>query len=151
MSSDLNPNKHTWNELERRARGRVNAPANVRELFPALKQEWVAIPSASDSQPDPVHASKMLGSYWLSRRTETRITQSQNNDWLNLLLDEKNVQILNFDLHQLQNEIWWTWFLVKLSNNSILKQTKYTFLFWTVYKWISEEATTHNETVTYER
>ena len=40
----LNPNKHTWNKLERRVRGRVNAPANVRDLFRALKQEWVAIP-----------------------------------------------------------------------------------------------------------
>ena len=43
MSTDLNPNKHTWNELERRAPGRVSGPANVRELFQALKQEWVAI------------------------------------------------------------------------------------------------------------
>ena len=44
-SPDLNLNKHTWNELETRVRGRVNAPENVRELFQALKQEWVAIPA----------------------------------------------------------------------------------------------------------
>ena len=43
MSPDLNANKHTKNELERRVRGRVNAPANVRELFQALQQAWVAI------------------------------------------------------------------------------------------------------------
>ena len=40
---DLNPNKHTWNELERRVRSRGNAPANVRELFQALKQERLVI------------------------------------------------------------------------------------------------------------
>ena len=45
MSPDSNPNKHAWNELGKRVRGRVNAPANVRELFQALKQEWVAIPA----------------------------------------------------------------------------------------------------------
>ena len=38
-SPDLNPNKHTWNELQKHIRGRVNAPANVRELFQALKQK----------------------------------------------------------------------------------------------------------------
>ena len=44
MSSDLNTNKHTWNELERRVRGRVNALVDVHELFQALKPRWVAIP-----------------------------------------------------------------------------------------------------------
>ena len=44
LSPDLDPNKHTGNELERRVRGTVDAPANVRELFQALKQYWVAIP-----------------------------------------------------------------------------------------------------------
>ena len=41
MSPDLNPNQHTWKELG----GRVNDLANVRELFQALWQEWVAIPA----------------------------------------------------------------------------------------------------------
>ena len=45
MSPDVNPNKHNWNELQRRVRGRGNAPANEQELFQALKQEWVAIPA----------------------------------------------------------------------------------------------------------
>ena len=44
ISPDLNPNTRNWNELERCVQGRVNAPANVRELFQALKQELVAIP-----------------------------------------------------------------------------------------------------------
>ena len=43
MSPDLNPNKHIWNESERCAQGRVNAPANLRELFQALEQERLAI------------------------------------------------------------------------------------------------------------
>lgn len=37
MSTDLNPNKHTWNKLERYVESSVNAPANVLELFEALK------------------------------------------------------------------------------------------------------------------
>ena len=56
VSPDLNPNKHTWNELERHVQGRVNTPANVRELFQSLKQVWATIPYAIDSQPDPLHA-----------------------------------------------------------------------------------------------
>ena len=44
-STSLNPNNNSWNELERRVRGRANAPANVRELFQALRQERVAIPT----------------------------------------------------------------------------------------------------------
>ena len=44
MSPDLNLNKHTWNELERRVRGRMKDPANVHELFQALKQGWLVIP-----------------------------------------------------------------------------------------------------------
>ena len=45
LSPELNPNKHAWNESERRFRDRVNAPANVRELFQTLKQQWVPIPA----------------------------------------------------------------------------------------------------------
>ena len=44
MSPDLNPNKHTWSDLERRVPVRAGAHANVRELSQALKQEWVVIP-----------------------------------------------------------------------------------------------------------
>ena len=44
-SPDSNPNKHTWNKLDRCIQGSVNAPANVCELLQALKQEWVAIPA----------------------------------------------------------------------------------------------------------
>ena len=45
MSPDLNPNKHTQNELERCLRSRVNTFANVHESFQTLKKEWVAIPA----------------------------------------------------------------------------------------------------------
>ena len=41
--SVLNPIEHIWDEWDSRVRGRVNAPANVRELFQALQQAWVAI------------------------------------------------------------------------------------------------------------
>ena len=44
-SSPALPCQHTGNERERRVRGRVNAPANVRELFQALKQGRVASPA----------------------------------------------------------------------------------------------------------
>ena len=43
MSPGLNPIQHVWVNLDKRVRGRVTAPANVRELFQALQQEWVAI------------------------------------------------------------------------------------------------------------
>ena len=39
MSPDLNPSTHTCNELERCVRGKVNAFANVHELFQALRKE----------------------------------------------------------------------------------------------------------------
>ena len=62
--------------------------------------------------------------------TDTRVSQLQNTEWLNFSLDEKSVKIINFDLNQLQNKMWWTRFLVEFSNkNSILKQTKYECLF----------------------
>ena len=67
MSKDLNPNKHTWNELERRVRGRVNAPANVRDLFQALPQEWVAIPEqVIDNWFSPCLRERRC---WILRRT----------------------------------------------------------------------------------
>ena len=50
-------------------------------------------------------------------------------DWT-FFLDKKSVKIINFDRDKSQNEIWWIWFFVEFSNmNSILKQTKYAFLF----------------------
>ena len=43
MSPDLNPIERIRDKLDRHVQGRVNAPANVTELFQAHQQEWVAI------------------------------------------------------------------------------------------------------------
>ena len=108
MSPDLTPNKHTWNELERRVRGRVNAPANVRQLFQALKQESLAIPAQviyNLIQSVPERCWTVIG----SREGHTPFWCACKN--------------------QMQNEIWWTWVLVEFSNNnSVWKRPKYAFL-----------------------
>ena len=44
MSSDMNPIEHLWDELDRRLRQRDVAPANLRQLSFALREEWAAIP-----------------------------------------------------------------------------------------------------------
>lgn len=44
MSSDMNPIEHLWDELDRRLRQRDVAPANLRQLSLALREEWAAIP-----------------------------------------------------------------------------------------------------------
>ena len=44
LSPDLNPIEHVSDDLGRRLSARVNAPANRRELFQALQQEWTNIP-----------------------------------------------------------------------------------------------------------
>ena len=79
MSRDLNPNKHTWNELERRVRGRMNTLANVREFFQALKQEWVVIPAQVWSNPCLRDAGQLL-ILEDTHSTYVRVTQSQNTD-----------------------------------------------------------------------
>ena len=100
MSPDSKPNKHAWNELGKRVRGRVNAPANVHELFQALKQEWVAIPAQMiynliRSMPE----SRWAVTDSRGGLTPTDVTQSQNTEWLNFFFDEKNVKIMKFDLN----------------------------------------------------
>ena len=47
--------------------------------------------------------------------TDVHVSKLQNTQWLNLFLDERSVKIINFDLNQLQNEIWWNWILVEFS------------------------------------
>ena len=76
-------------------------------------------PSASDSQPDPVCAQQMLSTYWFSRTHLLPICVSLSQkiltDWT-VFLYKKSVKIINFDLNQLQNKIWWIWFFAELLN-----------------------------------
>ena len=143
MSLDLNPNKHTWNELERRVRGRMNAPTKVHESWfrhssrsgwPSQRKWFTTWPSSCLRD-----AGQLLIIEEDTPLTDVRVTQSQNTEWLNFFLDEKSFKIVNFDLNQLQNEIWWTWLLVQFSNNdSILKQTQCAFLCLnSIYHWRS--------------
>ena len=44
MSPDMNPIEHLWDELDRRVRGRPEAPTTRQELFNALQVEWDAMP-----------------------------------------------------------------------------------------------------------
>jgi transposase len=39
-SSDLFPIEHLWDEMDRRVRGRRNAPATLDQLRAALLEEW---------------------------------------------------------------------------------------------------------------
>jgi transposase len=42
--SDLSPIEHLWDEMDRRVRGRRNAPATLGQLRAALLEEWDNIP-----------------------------------------------------------------------------------------------------------
>ena len=91
LSPDLNPIEHTGEELDRRARGRVNASAKVRELF----QEWVALPAQVIDNlflSMPERGWALIDSP-AGAPTDTRVPQSQNADPLNCFLDEKSVKI----------------------------------------------------------
>ena len=46
LSPDMSPIEHLWDELHRRVCRRDVAPANRRDLFQALQEEWAAIPQA---------------------------------------------------------------------------------------------------------
>ena len=105
MSPDLNPNKHTWNELERHVWGREDAPGNVHELFQTLKQEWVAFLAQviySLIQFIPLRCWAETDSRGHTPN-DVHVTQSQHTEWLNFFLDERSVQIINFDQYQLKN------------------------------------------------
>ena len=43
-SPDLSPIEHLWDEMDRRVRGRRNAPATLDQLMAALLEEWDKIP-----------------------------------------------------------------------------------------------------------
>ena len=113
------------NELERHVPGRVTAPANVRELFQPLRQERVVIlarviHNLVQSMPE------RLSSYWFSRKTrpllmcmplscKIRVTQLLN--WREACYNHEPWPVINLDMTQLQNEIWWAWFVVEFSND----------------------------------
>lgn len=46
-SPDMSPIEHLWDVLDQRLRQRVPAPQNVRQLRPALLEEWDNIPQAT--------------------------------------------------------------------------------------------------------
>lgn len=46
LSPDMNPIEHLWDELQRRLGHRNVSPANRRDLFQALQEEWATIPQA---------------------------------------------------------------------------------------------------------
>jgi transposase len=46
LSPDMNPIEHLWDQLQRRVCRRNVYPANRRELWQALQEEWAAIPQA---------------------------------------------------------------------------------------------------------
>ena len=132
-SAELDPNKRTWNELERRVRGWVNAYGIVRAFFRHLSRSgWASQRKwfTTWSSPCLRDAGQLLGlKKDPSPLTDVRATQSHITEWFNFVLDEKSVKIMDFDLNQLQHDMWWTWVLVEFSNNnSVPKQTKYAFL-----------------------
>ena len=87
------------------------------KLFQELKQEWVAIPEPVMYNLIQSTAWEMLDSYWLlpipeedTPPIDVRVPKSQHTEWWNYFFDEKSVNVMNFDLNQLQNEILWTYF-----------------------------------------
>jgi hypothetical protein len=46
QSSDLNPIKHLWDELERQLQARPNRPTSVPDFTNALVAEWKQVPAA---------------------------------------------------------------------------------------------------------
>ena len=117
LSTALDSNKRTWNEVDRRDRGRVNTPCKCAWIVSGTQPGVGGHPYASDLQPDPVHACQTLGSYWFSRRTHPLplCVPLSRKIPSNRTLDEKSVKTMNLDLNQLQNEIWWTWFSAEFS------------------------------------
>ena len=89
----------------RRARGRANTPANVHELFQALKQEWVVIQvqviynviyNKEDTPSTDAHVTQLQHAKWLNFSWMRRMLKS----WTLTLIDCKiRYDALNFQLN----------------------------------------------------
>ena len=86
---------------------------NMHELFEALEQEWVAIPAQvihNLIQFMPERCWAVIDSrgrhtpYWYACPSVAKYRV------VNFFSDKKGVKITKFDLNQLENGIWWTWF-----------------------------------------
>ena len=74
----------------------MNTPANAG-VVPGLPAGVGGHPTASDSQPDHVHAKEMLSSYKFSEDippNDLYVPPLQNTDCTNCSLDEKSVKII---------------------------------------------------------
>jgi hypothetical protein len=60
-SPDLSPIDHMWDEMDRRVRGRRNAPATLDQLKATFLVEWDNIPNEKDKCSDELHAQENQG------------------------------------------------------------------------------------------
>jgi hypothetical protein len=60
-SPDLSPIDHMWDEMDRRVRGRRNAPATLDQLRATFLVEWDNIPNEKDKCSDELHAQENQG------------------------------------------------------------------------------------------
>ena len=108
MSQNFNQTntlRRSWRDLK--LQGRLNPPADVHELFQTLKQ-WPSQSKWFTTWYSPCLRDAGL----LLILHDIGVTKSQNRKWLNFYSDKKSVKIMNSDLNQLKNEIWWTLFFV---------------------------------------
>ena len=58
---DLSLIEHMWDEMDRRVRGRRNAPATLDQLRATFLVEWDNIPNEKDKCSDELHAQENQG------------------------------------------------------------------------------------------
>ncbi len=83
-SPDMSPIEHVWDALDRRIRQRVPVPANIRQLYTAIEEEWTNIPqetinnlinSEANSAPPPPHT--IQGVYTINIWSSTKFRSEQ--------------------------------------------------------------------------
>ena len=81
--------------------GRVENPYKCAWVVSGAPAGVAGYPSASDSQPEPVHALKDAEQLLILEEdtppTDVRVPQLQNTLGLNIFLGEKSVEIMNFE------------------------------------------------------